>query len=144
MEKSDYGTIGPASAPRLFMLIDPQCIYSVRSYQMLRGYTQAGKIRLSVVPLSVLDYEDQGQSTRSALALLSKPPDQILSAWQAGDVAGPIAPDAATRLRQNMAIAEAIGVKGTPTFIWRKADGSVGRIDGVPMDVGALVASVGD
>jgi hypothetical protein len=43
-----------------------------------------------------------------------------------------------------MAIAEAIGVKGTPTFIWRKTDGTVGRIDGVPMDVGALVSSVGN
>jgi thiol:disulfide interchange protein DsbG len=143
VEKADYGTIGPASAPQLFMLIDPQCIYSVRSYQTLRGYAQAGKIRLSVVPLSVLDYEDRGQSTRSALALLSKPSDQIVTAWQSGDVAGPVALDAATRLRQNMAIAEAIGIKGTPTFIWRKTDGTDGRIDGVPMDVGALVSSIG-
>lgn len=144
VEKADFGTIGPASAPQLFMLIDPQCIYSVRSYQTLRGYAQAGKIRLSVVPLSVLDYEDRGQSTRSALALLSKPSDQILTAWQSGDVAGPISSEAPTRLRQNMAIAEAVGVKGTPTFIWRKTDGTVGRIDGVPMDVGALVSSVGN
>ena len=72
-------------------------IYSVRSYKMLRGYTQAGQDpALGRAAVGTLDYEDQGQSTRSALALLSKPPDQILSAWQAGDVAGPIAPDAAT------------------------------------------------
>lgn len=143
VEKTAYGTIGPASAPQLFMLIDPQCIYSVRSYQMLRGYAQAGKIRLSIVPLSVLDYEDRGQSTRSALALLGKPPDDIVSAWQAGDVAGPVTSEALLRLKQNMAIAGAIGVKGTPTFIWHKADGTVGRIDGVPTDVDALVSSVG-
>ena len=43
-----------------------------------------------------------------------------------------------------MAIAEAIGVKGTPTFIWAQGGWERGRIDGVPMDVdGALVASVG-
>ena len=142
VKEATYGTIGPALAPQLFMLIDPQCIYSVRSYQELRGFAKAGKIRLSIVPLSVLDYEDQGQSTRSALALLSKPAEQIVPAWQAGDVAGPVTPEAAPRLRQNMAIATAIGVKGTPTFVWKKPDGSIGRIDGVPPDIGALVASV--
>jgi hypothetical protein len=143
VEKASYGTVGPASAPQLFMLIDPQCIYSVRSYQQLRGFAQAGKIRLLIVPLSVLDYEDHGQSTRSALALLSKPADQIVPAWQAGDVAGPVSPNSEARLRQNMAIAEAIGVKGTPTFVWKKPDGTIGRIDGVPPDIGGLVASVG-
>jgi thiol:disulfide interchange protein DsbG len=144
LETSDYGSIGPASAPQLFMLIDPQCIYSVRSFQQLRGFALSGKIRLSVVPLSILDYEDRGQSTRSALALLSKSADQLIPAWQSGDVAGPVANDAGDRLRQNMAIASAIGVKGTPTFVWRKTDGSIGRVDGVPTDVGALVSSVGN
>jgi len=144
VEKAAYGTIGPASAPQLFMLIDPQCIYSMRSYQELRGFAQAGKIRLSIVPLSVLDYEDHGQSTRSALALLSKPADQIVPAWQAGDVAGPVSEAAVSRLRQNMAIATAIGVRGTPTFVWKRSDGTIARIDGVPPDIGALVASVGN
>ena len=143
VEASAYGTIGPEGAPRLFMLIDPQCIYSLRSYQQLRSFAAAGKIRLSVVPLSVLDYEDHGQSTRSALALLSKSADQILPAWQAGDVNGAATPEAAARLRQNMAIAEAIGLKGTPTFVWKKTDGTIGRIDGVPSDIGALLASAG-
>ena len=143
VEKADFATLGLATAPQLFMMIDPQCIYSVRAYQQLRGFAQAGRIRLSVIPLSVLDYEDHGQSTKSALALLSKPADQILAAWQVGDVAGPITSEAPARLRQNMAIADAIGMKGTPTFIWRKTDGTIGRIDGVPSDIASLVASIG-
>ena len=143
VEKADFATLGPATAPQLFMMIDPQCIYSVRAYQQLRGFAQAGRIRLSVIPLSVLDYEDHGQSTKSALALLSKPADQILTAWQVGDVAGPITSEAPTRLRQNMAIADAIGMKGTPTFIWRKTDGTIGRIDGVPTDITSFVTSIG-
>ena len=143
VEKADFATLGPASAPQLFMMIDPQCIYSVRAYQQIRGFAQAGKIRLSVIPLSVLDYEDNGQSTKSALALLSMPADQLLTAWQVGDVAGPITSEALERLRHNMAIAGAIGMTGTPTFVWRKTDGTIGRIDGVPPDIGSLVASVG-
>ena len=143
MEKANAGVIGPAAGPHLWMLIDPQCIYSVRAYQSLQPYAASGRIQLSVIPLSVLDYEDQGQSTKSALALLSKPADQLASAWQAGSLNDPPSPEAADRLRANMAIAEAIHLNGTPTFIWRKTDGTEGRIDGVPTSVEALVASIG-
>jgi hypothetical protein len=143
LQKASFGTIGPASAPHLFMLVDPQCIYSVRALQMLQPYLAAGRLQVSVVPLSVLDHEDQSQSTRSALALLSKPAGELVSAWQAGSINDPPSPEAAERLRTNMAIAQAIGLKGTPTFIWRKPDGTEGRIDGIPMSMDALVSSIG-
>jgi thiol:disulfide interchange protein DsbG len=143
VQKASLGTIGQASAPRLFMLIDPQCIYSVRALQMLHPYVANGRLQVAVIPLSVLDHENQGQSTRSALALLSKPADQLVSAWQAGSVNDAPNAGAAERLRANIAIARAIGLKGTPTFIWRKPDGTEGRIDGIPTDIDALVSSVG-
>jgi thiol:disulfide interchange protein DsbG len=143
VQKASFGAIGQASAPRLFMLIDPQCIYSVRALQMLQPYVANGHLQVAVIPLSVLDHEDQGQSTRSALALLSKPADQLVSAWQAGNANDAPSPEAADRLRANMAIAQAIGLKGTPTFIWRKPDGTEGRIDGIPTSIDALVSSAG-
>ncbi len=143
VQKASFGTIGSASAPHLWMLIDPQCIYSVRAYQMLHPFIESGKLQVSIVPLSVLDYEDNGQSTKSALALLSKPADQLAAAWQAGSVNEPPTVDAAQRLRTNMAIAQSIGLTGTPTLVWKKADGSEGRLDGVPTSVEALVASIG-
>jgi len=73
---------------------------------------------------------------------LSKPAGQLVSAWQAGDVAGAPIPDAPDRLRANQAIAEAIHLQGTPTFVWKKRDGTVGRLDGIPTSVEELVASV--
>ena len=91
----------------------------------------------------MLDPEDGGQSTRSALALLSRPAGELVSAWQAGNVTGTPSPDAPDRLRANLAIAEAIHLQGTPTFIWRKPDGTEGRLDGIPTNVEELVASVG-
>jgi len=143
LRKAYFGTIGRASAPELFELIDPQCIYSVRALQMLEPYVASGRVRVAVVPLAVLDPEDRGQSTHSALALLSKPADQLVASWRAEDMDAAPRPEAAERLRANMAIAQAIGLKGTPTFIWRKADGTEGRIDGMPMDIGTLVSSIG-
>ena len=143
VQKATYGTVGPASAPHLWMVIDPQCVYSVRAYQMLKPFVEAGKLQLSIIPISVLDYEDNGQSTKSALALLSKSSDQLVSAWQAGSVNDPPIPAAAERLQANKAIAQAIGLQGTPTLIWRKPDGAEGRIDGVPTSIDTLIASIG-
>jgi thiol:disulfide interchange protein DsbG len=143
VQKANFGTVGQASAPHLWMLIDPQCVYSVRALQQLRPYLASGRLHLSVIPISILDDEDRGQSTRSALALLSKPADQLVSAWQAGSVAGATSPEASDRLRANHAIAQAIHLQGTPTFIWKKTDGTEGRLDGMPTSVEALVASIG-
>ena len=143
MKKAALGTIGPDSAPRLYMMIDPQCIYSTRAFQMLQPYVETGRLQISVIPLSVLDYEDRGQSTRSALALLSDEPGQIVNAWRSGNESNAPNADAQNLLGKNMAIAEAIGLKGTPTFVWRKPDGTEGRLDGLPADVPAFIASIG-
>ena len=89
VQKTAFGVVGKDSAPRIYMLIDPQCVYSIRALQMLKPFVDAGRVQLAVVPLSVLDYEDNGASTQAALALLSKPADQIVTAWQARDVNGP-------------------------------------------------------
>jgi thiol:disulfide interchange protein DsbG len=115
----------------------------VRALQMLQPYVTSGRLQVAVIPLAVLDHEDQGQSTKSALGLLSRPADQLVSAWESRTLDNTPTPPAAERLRANMAIAEAIGLKGTPTFIWRKHDGTEGRIDGIPSSVDALAASVG-
>jgi thiol:disulfide interchange protein DsbG len=67
----------------------------------------------------------------------------LVSAWQTGSANDTPSPEAAERLRANMPIAQAIGLKGTPIFIWRKPDGTEGRIDGIPMNMDALVSSAG-
>lgn len=143
LEKATYGTIGPSTAPKVYMLIDPQCIYSIRTFQELQPYAQAGRLQLAVIPLSVLDYEDNGQSTRSALALLSDPPGQIVSAWQSGTEGNAPNSSAQALLQKNMQIAQAIGLKGTPTLWWKNPDGSAAHLDGVPTDVPQFVAGLG-
>jgi hypothetical protein len=143
IRKATYGTIGKASAPQVFMFMDPQCIYSIRAYQELQPYVQSGRLQIAIIPLSVLDYEDKGQSTRSALALLSDPPDQIAAAWQAGGETNTPDPVAEGRLANNMAIAHAVGLKGTPMFWWQKTDGSAAHFDGVPTDVAGFIAALG-
>jgi thiol:disulfide interchange protein DsbG len=143
VKETSFGVTGSASAPRLWMFVDPLCSYSVRALQEIQPLVARGRVQVAVIPVSVLDYEDNGMSTPSALALVSKPADQMIAAWAHGDLKGPAGTDAESRLRVNMAASEAIGLRGTPTVIWRKADGSEGRIDGLPGDWNAVIASMG-
>ena len=138
-----HGSIGNASAPQLWMFVDPQCSFSVRAMQQLEPSITAGKVRLNVIPLSFLDAEDNGLSTRNALSLVSEASDRMVTVWQTGRTTGAASPDAGARLNANMAAAASIQLRGTPTFVWRKTDGTIGRLDGVPPDVNALIASVG-
>ncbi|TPG55999.1 hypothetical protein EAH89_13605 [Roseomonas nepalensis] len=141
-ERTSAGTVGNAAAPHLWMFADPQCGYSVQAMQRLQPLIASGRVRLSVIPVAILDHQNTGRSTIDSLAMLSKPGEQMVAAWSRGDLQGPPAADAAARLRGNMEAARAIGLRGTPTLVWRRPDGTEGRQDGMPSDVDALVASM--
>ena len=139
------GTVGSLSAPSTVMLIDPQCMYSIKAAQNLMPLVQAGKLRLKVVPLSVLDYEDRGESTRNAQAMLSYPETDMVRAWLGGHLherADTPASNAASQLAENGTFAKSIALKGTPTFLWIRTDGSLGRLEGNPTDVSSFLGEL--
>lgn len=142
LARTAYGTAGSGSAPQLWMFVDPQCSFSIRAMQQLQPYVDAGRVQLHLIPLSILDNEDNGLSTAHALGLVSTTPDQMLSAWETGHYPDSDGGDAQPKLAANMAAAAASHVRGTPTFFWSKADGSQGRMDGVPTDMGALITAL--
>ena len=143
VQATSFGTTGNPSAPRLWMFIDPLCSFSIRAMQQLQPFVASGRVQLAVIPLAVIDHETNGRSTTNALAMLSKPVDEMVTAWNRGDLGEAPVPEATARLQANMAAAQAIRLEGTPTLIWRKADGSEGRSDGLPGDLNAVLASLG-
>jgi thiol:disulfide interchange protein DsbG len=142
VEHAAFGLVGDPAAPRLWMIIDPYCSYSVRAFDALRPYVKAGRIQLAVVPISILDYEDNNQSTPAAQSLLSQKPDQMAEAWDHQNFRIAVSESAPALLEKNNRMAEEIGLRGTPTLVWRKADGSAGEIDGIPKNWDALIAEV--
>ena len=137
-----YGVTGPSTAPRLWMFIDPLCSFSVRAMEQLQPFVTAGKVQVAVIPLSLLDLEDQGRSTAAARMMLGKSRDDMVAAWTANALTGdPDAASAAT-LQTNMVAQESLGLRGTPTFYWRKADGTEGHQVGLPPDFAAMIASI--
>ncbi len=143
LEATTYGTVGSPSAPRLWMFIDPLCAWSVRAIGQLRTYVNAGRVQLAVIPVAVLDAEDQGRSTIAARAMLSLSQEAMVAAWSDNKLGEQAEPVADQRLSNNMAVVAAIGLRGTPTFMWRKPDGTEGRGDGLPNDVDAFITSIG-
>lgn len=136
--------VGAEGAPVVWMLADPRCGYSVRAMQMLQPLVSAGRVRVGIVPVAVLDREPGGASAREAMAMLSLPPGQALTAWGARALGGvPIAAEAPARLADNMALANAIRLTGTPTFLFRRSDGTEGRADGLPDNPAAIAAAMG-
>ena len=142
VEHSAFGTYGDPAAPRLWMIFDPYCSYSVRAFDELKPYVAAGRIQLAIVPISILDYETNGQSTPAAKSLLSQDPARMAEAWDHQSFRAPPSQEAPALLQKNNQIAEEIGLKGTPTLVWRKADGTAGEIDGIPKSWEALIAEV--
>jgi thiol:disulfide interchange protein DsbG len=67
----------------------------------------------------------------------------MVEAWRARQLDGSATAGASQSLALNMAAAQAIGLKGTPTFVWRKTDGTEARSDGLPADLSELIASIG-
>ena len=68
------------------------------------------------------------RAPRAHWRLLSKSPDQLVAAWQAlaASMIRPIAGGGERVCRPIRAIAQAIGLQGTPTLIWKKPDGTEG------------------
>jgi len=141
VQATTYGTRGRDDAPRLWVFADPQCSFSRRAMQQLQPYVASGRVQVAVIPVSLLDHEDQGLSTAKAEAMLSLPREQMVETWVGNQLAGPVEAGAIASLQANMMAADRIGLVGTPTFIWRKADGSEGRADGIPADLEAMIAS---
>ena len=140
-QRAHAGTAGPEGAPHVWMFVDPQCGYSVQALRRLQPLVAAGRLHLSVIPVAILDHHNAGRSTADALAMLSRSEEAMIAAWSRGDLRAPPAPEAAARLRENGAAAASIGLRGTPTLVWRRADGTEGRTDGLPNNLEALVAT---
>jgi thiol:disulfide interchange protein DsbG len=133
-----HGTVGVATAPRLWVFIDPLCSFSVRAMEQLRPYVAAGKVQVAAIPLSFLG----PRSTAAARVMLSNEAGHMVDAWTSNALNGEADATSAATLQANMAVSEALAVRGTPTFYWRKADGSEGRQEGLPSDIGAMIASI--
>lgn len=149
VKQASVGLVGQDGRPRLTMVIDPLCPWSIRALGELEPFITRGDIQLALLPIAINDYENGNASTPAATALLSVVPFEMEAAWQkiidlhhvADDM--PRTDEAALHLQQNMDVAHALGVRGTPTLIWRDKAGVSHVTEGLPGDIARLVRGLG-
>ena len=149
VKQASVGLVGQDGRPRLTMVIDPLCPWSIRALGELEPFVTRGDIQLALLPIAINDHENGNASTPAATALLSAVPFEMEAAWQkiidlhhvADDM--PRTDEAALHLQQNMDVAHALGVRGTPTLIWRDKAGASHVTEGLPDDIARLVRGLG-
>lgn len=132
------GLVGQDGAPRVHMIIDPMCGFSVRAMEELRPAIAAGQIQVALVPVAGLDSHNGGQSTPAARALLTADPASMGDAWRTiVDAARrrepnglPINDQSAAEVAANNEVAGRLGVQSLPVLIWRRPDGTAGTYVG--------------
>ena len=139
---------GRDGAPRVYVFVDPLCGFSTRAIEALRPHVDAGRVQVGLIPAAVLDHANGGRSSVAAKAMLTVTGEGAAARWLEhwgawGTTSGVPAEDAIRRFRANQQAADAVDLRGTPTFFWARPDGTEGRADGVPADVDAFVAGLG-
>jgi hypothetical protein len=119
LARSAYGTFGPADAPAVWLVVDPLCVHSQQAVKDLMPYAAAGRIRLNIMPVSVIS----PQSAPAARVLLSEAPDQMLQRWfQPGGLKGNYDISSADKLDRNNRVFAGLtlGMKvaGVPEIFW--------------------------
>lgn len=146
---ASYGVYGQDHAPRIYMIVDPLCPWSIRSLQGLQPFIDSGKVQVAIVPIAINDYENNHASTPAAQAMLSVGQKQMIGIWRQ-IIEQNHAPDSqvltdtsGAQLQLNLQKAHMIGLKGTPTFAWQDKEGVSHVQSGLPDNLEQFVAGLG-
>ena len=123
-------TEGPARAPRIYAIIDPNCSFCYRFYHMAEPLITAGRLQVRWVLVGFLQSTSRA---RAAAILTAKDPESALRidenlfdvAHEHGGIApaGRITPATAALLKTHLDAMDDVGGTGTPTLVFRKPDG---------------------
>lgn len=121
---------GPADAPRIYAIIDPNCIFCYRFYHMAQPLIAAGRLQVRWVLVGFL--ESTSRARAAAILTAAQPrlalridEDRFDVAHEHGGIAPAktIAPAIAAILKSHLDAMSDIGGTGTPTLVFRKPDG---------------------
>ena len=130
---------GPAHAPLLYAIIDPNCSFCYRFYHMAEPLIGAGRLQVRWVLVGFLERTSQA---RAAAILASAHPARALRfdedhfdvVHEHGGIAPAerIAPEILTALKQHLDAMSDVGGDGTPTLLYRAPNGTWTAQVGLP------------
>jgi thiol:disulfide interchange protein DsbG len=132
-------TLGAASAPKLMMVMDPNCPHCQATWKDVRALVMKNALQVRLIPVTT-----PGSDNERAAAQLLHSADP-LSAWDkyvSGDksqLAGTPEPNQIIALRANHMITDAWHINTTPYLTYRGKDGKIKIVQGEPEKIETIL-----
>jgi thiol:disulfide interchange protein DsbG len=130
---------GRATAPLLYVFADPNCSFCYGFYQMAEPLVSSGRLQLRWVMVAFLQSSSAAKATailsaRNPLTALHQDEDRFDTAHEAGGIAPSRSQDKALQevLQAHESAMDAVGGNGTPTLLYRDAQGRWAAVVGLP------------
>ncbi len=136
LEQSTWVADGKADAPRVvYAFTDPNCPYCNQFWQKARPWVDSGKVQLRHIMVGVIK---QDSPAKAAAILEAKSPSTALTENELKHKNGGITPlssvkdETTVSLNRNADLMTQLGFSGTPAVIFKKSDGTIGNVAGMP------------
>jgi len=146
LEQSAWVADGKADAPRIvYTFTDPNCPYCNKFWQAARPWIDSGKVQLRHIMVGVIR---QDSPAKAAAILEARSPSEALTENELKHKSGgikalsKISDKSTASLNSNAELMTSLGFNGTPAIVFKKDDGSIGTVSGLPED-GALKMVLG-
>jgi thiol:disulfide interchange protein DsbG len=134
-------TLGDATAPAIYMFIDPQCPHCHDMIKDIRksGFLEKKMLRVQVIPVGLMSPESLNQ----AAALLASPRavDDLYAQMDGKAVTVPAGINTQS-VQKNMSVMQDFKLDVTPFTVYRTADGQIKIIRGRASDLKSVVAQL--
>lgn len=143
-----YFNDGSDSAPhKAYMIIDPNCVFCHELYQQVKPLIDNGQLQVRWIPVAFRDPTSPGKAAALLNAGSDAAADKLLENNEQGfndqtESGGltPLAPNANdpaisaafNKVTQNTAYFSKYGFQGTPTILYKQANGKVMMVPGMP------------
>ncbi|WP_313614655.1 thiol:disulfide interchange protein DsbG [Agrobacterium sp.] len=141
LEQSAWVADGKADAPRIvYTFTDPNCPYCNKFWQAARPWIDSGKVQLRHIMVGVIR---QDSPAKAAAILEAKSPSEALTENELKHKNGgikalsKISDKSTASLNSNADLMTSLGFNGTPAIVFKKDDGTIGSVAGMPQG-GAL------
>jgi hypothetical protein len=134
--------LGAQSAPKLYMVADPNCPHCQATWKMLRSAIFSGKLQVRLVPIDAIDAD----SARASAQFLSNA--NPLDAWDKyvmGDhsqLAGTPTDIALAAVRLNHQLIDSWNIHSTPYMVYKAKDGQIKIIQGEPQQGADMIDDI--
>lgn len=136
LEQATWVADGKDGAPRVvYTFTDPNCPYCNKFWQAARPWVDSGKVQLRHIMVGVIR---QDSAAKAAAIIEAETPSSALTENELKHKDGGITPlssikeQTTAKLENNANLMTTLGFGGTPAIVFRKQDGSIGTMAGMP------------